>query len=245
VFRLTKILLCGLALAAPLYAWSKPAWLSRAFVESSGYVPIGQNVYVDPHLPAAERQHALDGLQAARDRITALYGAPLARPVTIIAANASEGARFGLQGDVPGTAFVTAAGTQVVLTMDQFTVDVTAHELTHAEVADRLGFWARMVRLPVWFDEGVAVQLDNRGPYVLDCPAMEPERIRDVQTLTTVRSFWNGSRHEIVAHYQAAKCAAAQVLALHPPATLYASLARLRRGESFNDVFRGGGDGIE
>jgi hypothetical protein len=40
-----------------------------------------------------------------------------------------------------------------------------------------------------------------------------------------------------VRNYQAAKCAAAEVLERHPPRTLYASLARLTEGADFDDVF--------
>jgi len=114
---------------------------------------------------------------------------------------------------------------------------VTANELLHAEVAQRLGFWTRAVKLPVWFDEGVAVQLDRRAPYHIDCSAVGAQRIRQVRELTTVRRFWHGSRGQIVRNYQAAQCAAAEVLERHPPRTLYASLARLAQGAQFEDVF--------
>lgn len=62
-------------------------------------------------------------------------------------------------------------------------------------------------------------------------------RIRQVRHLTTVRSFWYGDTFQIVRNYQAAKCAAAEVLERHPPRTLYASLARLTAGARFDDVF--------
>lgn len=43
-------------------------------------------------------------------------------------------------------------GTHVTLNMEQFSLDVTSHELMHAELAERLGYWARITRLPTWFD---------------------------------------------------------------------------------------------
>ena len=55
--------------------------------------------------------------------------------------------------------------TEVVLDLAHFSIDVTAHELVHAELAQRLGFWTRTVKLPVWFDEGIAVQLDRRADF--------------------------------------------------------------------------------
>jgi hypothetical protein len=52
-----------------------------------------------------------------------------------------------------------------------------------------------------------------------------------------VRRFRHGDTEQIVRNYQAAKCAAAEVLEQHPPRTLYASLARLTDGARFDDVF--------
>ena len=238
--RFAKTLLGACALSLPLCAFSMPApaWINRVFVASSGYQQIDPGVYAPSSLSAADRQRALADLAAARARIAALYGAPNARPVTILAADDREAARFGLADGVPGTAFVTAAGTHVVLNLAHFSVDVTAHELTHAELAERLGFWTRMTRLPVWLDEGLALQLDWRPTYQVDCAAVGPERIHAVQAYDSVRKFWSGDVNAIVAHYQAARCAAAEVLAHYPARDLYAGLTRVRRGESVDDVFR-------
>ena len=51
------------------------------------------------------------------------------------------------------------------------------------------------------------------------------------------RRFWHGDRGPIVRNYQAATCAAAEVLERHAPRTLYAALARLPQGARFDDVF--------
>ena len=117
---------------------------------------IDDGVYAARNLPLEERRRALTALRAARGRIAATFGVPAARPMTIIAADDGEAARFGLAADVPGTAFISPVDTEVVLNLAHVSIGVTAHELVHAEVAQRLGFWHRAVELPVWFDEGVA-----------------------------------------------------------------------------------------
>jgi hypothetical protein len=233
------MILCALALATPFYVFGAPAWFNRAVV-AARYVQISDDVYADPGMAVADRRRALEDLQSARDRIATLYGAPRAKPVTILAASDGEAARLGLRDGVPGSAFITPVDTRLVLNMAHFSVDVMAHELTHAELADRLGFWTRMTRLPVWFDEGVALQLDWRHGYLVDCAAVGAQRIRKVQTLDRAGQFWDGDQGRIVANYRAAKCAAAQVLERHPAHSLYDSLARLHDGESFADVFPSG-----
>ena len=235
--RIVGLVLFALALAIPVRALCSAAWVNRAFVGIDGYVQIDDGVYAARNLPLEERRRALTILRTARGRIAETFGAPVARPMTIIAANDREAARLGLASNVPGTAFISPLDTEVVLNLAHFSIDVTAHELVHAELAQRLGFWHRAVKLPVWFDEGVAVQLDRREPYLIDCGAVGEQRIRQVRQLTTVRRFWQGDTAQIVRNYQAAKCAAAEVLEQHPPRTLYASLAQLTQGAHFDDVF--------
>jgi hypothetical protein len=238
--KFIRLVLFASALALPVRALCSSAWVTRAFVGAQGYVQIDDGVYAARELPLEERRRALAALRAARERIAETFGTPVARPLTIIAANDREAARFGLSDDVPGTAFISPLGTEVVLNLAHFSIDVTAHELVHAEVAQRLGFWTRAVELPVWFDEGVAVQLDRRGTYLIDCGAVGAQRTREARRLTSGRRFWHGDRAQIVRNYQAAKCAAAEVLGRHPPRTLYASLASLSQGAHFDDVFRPG-----
>ena len=235
--KIFQVVLFASALAVPVRALCSSAWMARAFVGAGGYVQIDGGVYAARDLPPEERRRALAALRAARGRIAGTFGVPVARPTTIIAADDREAARLGLADDVPGTAFISPLRTEVVLNLAHFSIDVTAHELVHAEVAHRLGFWTRTVKLPVWFDEGVAIQLDRRDPYLVDCGAVGAQRIRDVRQLTTVRRFWHGDKGQIVRNYQAAGCAAAEVLERHPPRTLYASLARLTQGARFDDVF--------
>ena len=43
--------------------------------------------------------------------------------------------------------------------------DVAAHEYSHAELAFRTSALLRTYRIPTWFDEGLAMQVDNRVDY--------------------------------------------------------------------------------
>jgi hypothetical protein len=234
--RLSRYALFALALAVPASAFCSAPLLNRAFVSFTDYKKIEDNVYADPSISDVELRRAVSGLQTARHRIGDFYGPPIAKAVTIIPANASEGRKFGLT-DVPGTAFISMTGTHVMLNMEQFSLDVTSHELMHAELAERLGYWARLTRLPTWFDEGVALQLDRRPQYLIDCAAVGQDEMRRVKSLATPRNFWSADKDQNIRNYQAAKCAVAELLEHHPPKSLYYALSRLRQGEHFADVF--------
>lgn len=234
--KLSTCVLLVLALMAPASAFCSPL-LNRVFVGWSDYKKLEDGVYVDPTLSDVERQRALSGLQMARDRVTALYGAPIAKPVTIIAASAEEAAKFGVT-DVPGTAFVSLTATHVVLNMERFSLDVTAHELMHAELAERLGYWARIRKLPTWFDEGVALQVDRRPQYLNDCTTIGQDEIQRVKSLERPQDFWSTDKAQNIRNYQAAKCAVAELLKELPPKSLFSALSRLRQADSFTEVFR-------
>ena len=61
-----------------------------------------------------------------------------------------------------GRTYQTPLGAYVIFGPDGIkSVDVIAHEIAHAELAKRLGYKA-VNKLPDWFDEGLALQVDNR-----------------------------------------------------------------------------------
>lgn len=65
------------------------------------------------------------------------------------------------------TTVLFGAHSYVVISPNGLDVDVTAHELTHAELHYRLydGKILPKTILPIWFDEGVATQNDYRERY--------------------------------------------------------------------------------
>ena len=63
------------------------------------------------------------------------------------------------------TAFAVGLPSIVTLGPQGMNVDVAAHELVHAELAARMGVAKRTWVVPVWFDEGLAMQVDHRAAY--------------------------------------------------------------------------------
>lgn len=50
----------------------------------------------------------------------------------------------------------------IVLNADGLNTDVVAHELCHAELFERLGWWTTTRQIPQWFNEGLALMVDYR-----------------------------------------------------------------------------------
>ena len=113
-------------------------------------------------------------------------------------------------------------------------LDVVAHELMHAEIAERVGWWGRFTQLPVWFDEGLAMQVDLRPRYVLAGGAdSETKRVR---ALGSARDFFQADDARLTWNYAAAKTEAALWVAAVGGDAVYGQLERIRQGKSFEAV---------
>ena len=104
----------------------------------------------------------------------------------------------------------------------------------HAELADRVGYWRRLIEIPTWFDEGVAMQVDFRPRY--DLPSSKPVDTNYVRNLETAREFFKSSDSGLVKNYASAKFEVANLLSDIGKQNLYQRLERIKNGEEFDTV---------
>jgi len=71
-------------------------------------------------------------------------------------------AQYGIPS-TPATVFYTPFRAIMVIGPDGINLDVLSHEMCHTELYHRLGWWRKEMRIPTWFDEGLAMQLDYRN----------------------------------------------------------------------------------
>jgi hypothetical protein len=125
---------------------------------------IAPNVYVGPDMPESQRQTLLSSLADAKTRVATLYGEYTANPV-IIAGHTMEvmNTYGGSSDNRAGRAYLTPIAAFIVLGPDGLAgvEDVLPHELAHVEFSARIGHGNRG-KIPAWFDEGLAVQFDDR-----------------------------------------------------------------------------------
>jgi len=115
-------------------------------------------------------------------------------------------------------------------------IDVVAHELMHAELFDRVGFWGRITEVPVWFDEGLAMQVDFRPKYLL--PGGATPKTKTVTSLNAARDFFVSDDDLLTWNYSAAKIEVAQWLVQVGKDSVYNRLERIRAGDSFIVITR-------
>lgn len=133
------------------------------FVRWTELEEIAPKVFIDPNMPEDKREFLLVSIEEAKDRISGLYGEYTAAPVIIAGHTMEVMERFGGNTyNQVGRTYLTALGSYIIFGPDGISdTDVIAHEIGHAELAQRIGQKAAN-QLPDWFEEGLALQFDNR-----------------------------------------------------------------------------------
>ena len=117
-----------------------------------GMIQIAENIYIEPIIPAAAQPTVLELVKGARERAALFYGELTATPNIVFCATAHCYRKFG----AVGLGFTD--GRNVVISSSGARVAILAHELSHVELAVRLGGPHRVTaKVPQWFDEGSAV----------------------------------------------------------------------------------------
>ncbi|AWL10703.1 hypothetical protein HMF8227_00195 [Saliniradius amylolyticus] len=219
-------LLCLVVIAAGLF-WQRHAIACEA-VSLSGYQMIAPGVFASPELNNPDS--LLTPVRKGKERVEATFGVLTARPTLILVANAEQAADFGANSTA--TAHFTPFGTCMVLGPKGQNVDVIAHEWVHAEVGQRVGWFRFRQEIPVWFNEGVALMVDHRSPFLVKNIHLSQAEVDAVKQLNTGGAFFDGANtHK---HYLASRLAVESL----EPASLYSKLARIRDGENFDRVFQ-------
>jgi hypothetical protein len=158
-------------------------------------------VLMDSESNSAERAEAVALVAEARARIGTTFGASRNK-APVIFLSRTDGIWPLNLNDYASTGFLGPLSCVIVGPKGRG-VDVLAHELMHAEIFERIGFFRRLTNWPTWFDEGLAMQVDFRPRYDLQ-PALETST-RGVRDLRTPKAFFAGSDEELTNHYRFAK----------------------------------------
>jgi hypothetical protein len=171
-------------------------------------------------------------LSDARARIQSTFGALESKPIVVFFDDPNTFWPFK-PNEYGSTNFLGSRVCVIVGAKGQ-NIDVTAHELMHAEIAHRVGYWLRWTQLPVWFDEGLAMQVDYRPDYNL--PESESSKADDVKSLRSANEFFTTNDAMLTKNYASSKVVVKKWVADIGSANVYSQLDRVRAGESFESM---------
>lgn len=164
IFHIVLLTVLLLTAAVSIYVILKPGYFRCLNIRREGMEQIAPDVYVTPQMPALMRHSLLYHLQQANQRIVAFFGSRQARPVIIAGHDLSAIRYFGTAQARTGLTHLAITGAYIVLEPEGINTDVLTHELCHAELMARVGWRSRTFQVPAWFDEGLAMLLDERFP---------------------------------------------------------------------------------
>lgn len=140
--------------------------------------------------------------------MAAFWGRKTGDPKYIYCKNGEDFKKFGSPYPVPALTHIKL-GSCIVISDQGVDVDIVAHEISHAELYERIGFYAWSVKIPRWFDEGLAMQNDARNYYsedTLKSKSNNFQNLPDVKKLTTGKQFnEEGSVEQIMLNYMTSK----------------------------------------
>ena len=225
----------GLGITTLIYAaYAFPSDIVCLFVKSVALESLPDGTLVEPGSSESERAMFLELQSQARVRIEKTFDAPRSRP--IVAFFRDSRTFWPLKVNNYGSSGSIGNYTCVIIGPKGQNVDVVAHELVHQELHKRVGSWRMFTEVPVWFDEGVAMQVDFRPQYTLPKKAGGASNTSEVRGLKSVSQFNHGNDEQLTQHYAFAKAEVAQWLANIGRHDLYPRLERIRAGESFDVV---------
>lgn len=123
--------------------------------ETFGLQPVAPNLYVERGMDAATIAQLKEAMLKAEAAIRATYGGVLSQPLVHACFTDACLAAFGGEGT-----FAKVYGKRILLSRNGLNWHFIAHEWSHAELWQRLGFTA-WKRMPQWFDDGVAVAVSE------------------------------------------------------------------------------------
>lgn len=221
-----------LGLSAATLAVAVPDAMACALVATRGFESLPDGTQVESRSSAQDRSQSLDLLSGARARIERAFEAPRATPLVVFFQDPRL--FWPLKVNAYGSTSFVGARACVMVGPEGRNLDVVAHELMHAELAERVGYWRRFTQIPTWFDEGLAMQVDFRPNY--DLPRDTPTDTAYVRQLESVRKFSDPDGALLTRNYASAKAEVAHLLAGMGASGLYQRFERIRKGEPFESA---------
>ena len=200
--------------------------IASVMIAHSDFVEIQKNIFISANTTTQQKKNLLALIEKAKKRINNKFGGFTATPI-IISSNDMDKLKPYISNSYGATHF-TLSNAYTIIGSDGQNLDVISHELVHAEIFKRIGYFKRWVNLPVWFDEGVAMQVDTRKAY--NDP---PPNIR----INSLKYGWQFFRGNQTSHYALAKNEIKKWLETAGDTAPYELLSNMNNGVSFNNAY--------
>ncbi|WP_321345055.1 hypothetical protein [uncultured Draconibacterium sp.] len=173
-----------------------------AFIHSSDFLVLENNVYGSPELDNSTCDSLKMLVNKAIERNKAFWLIEPREFTIIFCVTKSELERYTGRKDAQTISHITPIGTYIVLGTQGYNLDIISHEMSHAVLLQIVGYQNLEHKIPTWFNEGIALQVDYRE-YMMDSQVEKsyktnPEYLSNISDFT---SFHSSSWDETLKHY--------------------------------------------
>jgi hypothetical protein len=145
-----------------IFTWIFPQFFSCLFVAYDDFDEIKPMIFVEKSITVKQQDSAKIYVKNAKKRIADFWGKQKGVAKIIFCKNIETYKKYCQSSEGAGCSIGTPFGSWIILNTDGLNTDVIAHEMCHDELMTRLGWWKTKAHIPTWFDEGLALMLDQR-----------------------------------------------------------------------------------
>jgi hypothetical protein len=231
-----KIILIATAICILLIvvvAWRFSFILSNVFINQSGFVTKDKKTYYSPLLSASLQDSLSSLVKKAEQRNIAFWGEGEENYRVVFCATQNEMNKYSGSAHNRSISRHTFWGTFIVLGKEGFDLDVISHELCHSFFWSQLGTLNQR-KIPTWFDEGIAMQLDDR-PFMKDS-ILEKSYVTNydqLKSIATPDQFYKGGWPLMKKNYIVARIEIKQFLSSCGMEGIRQLIENLNKGDDF------------
>jgi len=215
-----------LLISAVSAVWARPGVVACALIKNAPLTQWKASLFSES--PDSEDHKLYESLLSqARKRIENTYGKSNSQPHIVFFDSVEPYPMY--KPNLYGSTHFIGTRACIFIGPKGQNVDVVAHELVHADIFNAIGPINRALHMPVWLDEGLAMQVDYREKYVLDQPSID--ELAAVRSWRTSSDFYAVDEDSDLSHrYALAKARVKRWVEVVGSATLYKELKSLISG---------------
>ena len=184
-------------------------------------------------------QKKIDSLKGlillAKNRVAGFWQQQPCNATYIYCESDADFNKYGSPYPVPALTHLKC-GAYIVISKEGAEPDIIAHETAHAALYEKIGFF-KQLKVPAWFDEGLAMQVDYRDYYSEDTLKLKSDnftKLPDIRKMKTGNQFQQGSHEQVMLNYMTAKHI---VKNWYTKEKLDKLVLDLKSGKSFEEAF--------
>jgi hypothetical protein len=235
IIRFFLIFLITIPIAAFAHFIFFPQQTRSILIDYSSFKKAG-SLYFNANTPKNKIDTVQLLIQSASARVADFWGQKTCNPKFIYCETEADFKKFGSPMPVPALTHVKFDA-YIVISNEGAEADIIAHEISHVELYNRIGFYNYTIKIPTWFDEGLAMQNDYRNYYSEDTLKLKTDNFKkmpDVKQLKNGKLFHKGTNGQVKLNYMAARH---EVKNWNSKEKLELLIKDLNSGKSFEEAF--------